>query len=146
MDGFWQRQSPILFPIVGALKDGSYKFDEKIYHLSQHGFARDREWNLVEKTLNSLTFLSGSDNSTYELYPFDFEIRLTYLLSESGLEVRYDVKNTGTKNMYFSLGGHPAFSIENISNYSLLFPEDDFILIDELQTGLISTSEQIYLR
>lgn len=55
-DVFWQRQSPILFPIVGALKDGSYRYDEKIYHLSQHGFARDKEWNLIEQTENSLTF------------------------------------------------------------------------------------------
>ncbi len=141
-DVFWQRQSPILFPIVGALKDGSYRYDEKIYHLSQHGFARDKEWNLIEQTENSLTFWLNSDSSSYALYPFDFEIWLMYLLSESVLEVRYTVKNTGTKNMYFSLGGHPAFLIENISDYSIFFPEDDMLSIDRLQDGLISISEK----
>lgn len=65
-----------------------------------------------------------------------------YLLSESVLEVRYTVKNTGTKNMYFSLGGHPAFLIENISDYSIFFPEDDILSIDRLQDGLISISEK----
>ncbi len=141
-DGFWQRQSPILFPIVWALKEGIYRFDGNEYSLSQHGFARDREWTFLEKSENSLLFRLNSDSSTRMNYPFDFQIELIYIIDESGLKVQYTVKNTGTEDMYFSIGGHPAFlTEEDISVYSLSFPDDMEISIDRLEGGLLVKSE-----
>lgn len=75
-------------------------------------------------------------------YPFDFQIGLIYIIDESGLKVQYTVKNTGTEDMYFSIGGHPAFlTEEDISVYSLSFPDDMEISIDRLEGGLLVKSE-----
>lgn len=141
-DGFWQRQSPILFPIVWALKGGIYRFDGKEYSLSQHGFARDKEWIFLEKSENSLAFCLSLGSSIRMNYPFDFQIELIYIIDESGLKVQYTVKNIGSNDMYFSIGGHPAFMMEeDISVYSLSFPDDWDISVDRLDGGLLSKLE-----
>ena len=36
---YWGRTSPVLFPIVGGLKDGRYRVDGREYAMGQHGFA-----------------------------------------------------------------------------------------------------------
>jgi galactose mutarotase-like enzyme len=108
---FWGKTSPVLFPIVGALKNNQYIFEGEKYTLSRHGFAREKEFLTENRTNNEVTFLLISDEKTKEIYPFDFEFRIKYLLSEKSLSVTYSVTNTGEKDMYFSVGGHPAFKV-----------------------------------
>jgi galactose mutarotase-like enzyme len=108
---FWGKSSPVLFPIVGALKDNIYRFEGKKYHLPRHGFAREREF-LVENTSDeSVTFLLTHDEETLKVYPFAFEFRLKYTLHENSFSVTYSVKNIDDKTIYFSVGGHPAFAV-----------------------------------
>lgn len=78
--------------------------------LSQHGFARDREFTLVSQTDEEAWFALESDETTRECYPFDFRLELGYRLSGREVEVLWRVKNTGKETMYFSIGGHPAFA------------------------------------
>lgn len=106
---YWARRSPVLFPNVGRLKNDSYTFEGKEYHLSQHGFARDKAFIFVEKTDTTLTFKLISNADTKKVYPFDFELICTYVLIGSTVRVRYDVVNTGENTMYYSIGAHPAF-------------------------------------
>jgi galactose mutarotase-like enzyme len=108
---FWGKSSPVLFPIVGSLKDNIYRFNGQEYTLPRHGFARDREF-VVEKTKeNCLTFLLTHDENTLKVYPFKFEFRLIYSLENNTLKVTYSIKNIGENKMYFSVGGHPAFAV-----------------------------------
>lgn len=72
--------------------------------MSQHGFARDREFELVSRTEDTLVFKLASDGASREIYPFDFTLSLIYTLDTDGLKVTYEVKNTGSEEMYFSLG------------------------------------------
>lgn len=109
-DEFWGRHAPVLFPIVGRLKNNAYKYKGKKYEMSQHGFARDKEFEVEKKTENSVTFLLKSDAETQKMYPFDFELRLTYRLEKNVLDVTYDVLNL-SEEMYFSIGGHPGFNV-----------------------------------
>ena len=53
---FWARHAPVLFPIVGKLIDDEYILNDKTYKMSQHGFARDCDFELIKKTENSLSF------------------------------------------------------------------------------------------
>ncbi|AIM25034.1 aldose 1-epimerase family protein [Melissococcus plutonius] len=108
---FWNRHSPILFPIVGRLKNNQYIYEGKTYHLPQHGFARDQLFQVIEQSDQSATFSLKSTKETYQYYPFDFELVLTYELEEQNLIVRYQVENLGIQTMYFSIGGHPAFNV-----------------------------------
>lgn len=109
---FWAKSSPVLFPIVGQLKENTYKYNGNSYHLPRHGFARELDFELESSTSGTAVFLLSSDLQTRDKYPFDFELRIRYTLHETGaLEVRYDVSNTGRESMYFSLGAHPGFRV-----------------------------------
>ena len=69
---YWGRRSPVLFPIVGSVWEKCFRVDGKVYEMGQHGFARDCDFELMDKTDNSLTYILKSSNDTKEKYPFDF--------------------------------------------------------------------------
>lgn len=106
---YWKRTSPVLFPIVGSLNNGSYRYDGIEYPMSQHGFARDMEFALWQQTADELKFVLRADDGTKAKYPFDFELELGYRLDENNLIVSWKVTNHDSREMYFSIGGHPAF-------------------------------------
>lgn len=106
---FWKRHSPVLFPIVGSLKNQTYFYQGKEYHLSQHGFARDLEFHFVSETDSEIWFELTESEETLKVYPFPFTLRIGYRLTGRKITVMWRVKNTGNSDMYFSIGGHPAF-------------------------------------
>jgi galactose mutarotase-like enzyme len=79
---FWGKHSPVLFPIVGTLKNNTFHHNEKNYHLSRHGFAREMEFQLIDSTENSATFSIQSSEETLKVYPFEFELHLIYTLEK----------------------------------------------------------------
>ena len=108
---FWGKKSPVLFPIVGTLKDDTFMYEGKNYNLPRHGFARDKVFIVEKHTKDSATFLLKSDEDSFKTYPFLFEFRLHYALKDNTLSVTYDVNNISDGDMYFSVGGHPAFRL-----------------------------------
>ncbi|MDU5019433.1 MAG: aldose 1-epimerase family protein, partial [Clostridiales bacterium] len=123
---FWGKHSPILFPIVGRLKDNETIIDSKLYNMNQHGFARDMEFNLIDKSINSITYILKSNSKTKSFYPYDFELTVKYTLIDTTINIYWKVFNKSNKDMYFSIGAHPAFNIpfydnESINDYFLKF-------------------------
>ncbi len=106
----WKRHSPVLFPIVGGIKNKTYRLDGNEYHLNQHGFARDLEFTLLAKSDKEISFSLSENEETLKLYPCKFELVITYILEGSSLKVVWKVVNTNDKEIFFSIGGHPAFS------------------------------------
>ena len=51
---FWKRHSPVLFPIVGSVWKAEYRNEGTVYPLSQHGFARDMDFTLIDEAENEL--------------------------------------------------------------------------------------------
>ncbi|MEV9594801.1 aldose 1-epimerase family protein [Aliarcobacter butzleri] len=109
---YWARHSPVLFPIVGRLKKDSYFYKNKKYSLSQHGFARDKEFEIVQNEADFIEFRLKSDEKSLEFYPFFFELDIGYKLDKNSLIVSYKVKNKSDEKMYFSIGAHPAFNTQ----------------------------------
>lgn len=107
---YWRRHSPILFPIVGSLKGRSYLYDGQQYSMSQHGFARDMNFECIEVSETSIKHRLTSTAETMQQYPFTFILDITYQLRGNSIQVIWDVTNTDTKEMPFSIGGHPAFN------------------------------------
>jgi galactose mutarotase-like enzyme len=144
---FWGKHSPILFPIVGTLKNNSYQHNNHEYHLSRHGFAREMNFELIDKQENSATFSLTSSDETLKKYPFDFELHLIYTLEDTSLKIDYKVINKGESKMPFSIGAHPAFDLpNNFENYSLEFENEEPLEFYLLEDGLISnTTDQIQL-
>ena len=109
---YWGRVSPVLFPIVGAVKDNTYRFKDKTYHMSQHGFARDMDFCLTEETEGEIWFCLTEQEATLEKYPFPFVLEIGYKLEGRKVKVMWRVTNLSEEPLYFSIGGHPAFLCE----------------------------------
>jgi galactose mutarotase-like enzyme len=129
----WGKHSPLLFPIVGTLKNNQYIFEGKTYQLPRHGFARDKNFAVAEQKAESAIFSLASDDNTLDSYPFPFIFLVKYKLIENTLSVEYEVRNTGSATMYFSVGAHPAFAIPlvkdtNYEDYYLRFDQKESLL------------------
>ena len=136
---FWGKHSPVLFPIVGTLKNNSFVHDDKEYHLSRHGFARDMNFELIEKTENSATFSIQSNSETLKSYPFKFELQIQYTLINTILEIDYTIINKDSNEIPFSIGAHPAFALPgNFEDYSLDFEKVEPLEYTLLENDLVS--------
>ena len=140
---YWKRQAPILFPIVGQLKDSQTQIEGKIYEMSQHGFARDVEFEEISKTENEHHYMLKYNEETLKKYPYKFELNIIYEVIEDTLTVTYKVKNIDDKTIYFGLGGHPAFNCDySNGEYEIAFSEnEDKIEFLKLKKGLIDTEK-----
>lgn len=108
----WYGQSPILFPFVGQLLDGKFRYNGQEYKMPKHGFARRKTFKLKDCSSSSVTFSLSGDESTKEIYPFEFELLVTYEMTESGLLATHEVINKSSGSMFFSIGAHPGFNCE----------------------------------
>ncbi|MGR5144511.1 hypothetical protein ACQKPX_22920 [Photobacterium sp. DNB23_23_1] len=109
----WPCSAPILFPIIGNLKNGHYKYNGSKYSLPRHGFARHQEFQVVEKTDGTVTLSIIATNETKKHYPFNFNLNVTFKLNADGLMVSYKVKNLSSGRLWFSIGSHPGFNIDS---------------------------------
>ena len=136
---FWGKHSPVLFPIVGTLKNNSYQYNDKEYHLHRHGFARDTAFQLIDKKADRATFSIKSSEETLKVYPFKFELQITYSLDNANLNIQYQVVNKGEFKMPFSIGAHPAFALPgNFENYTIEFEKEESLKYYPLENDLIS--------
>lgn len=120
----WGRHAPILFPIVGQVRNGTYSVNNEIYTITQHGFARDNQFDLIERSENKLVFQLNETEETLKIYPYQFELKITYQLEDDKLVVAYQVTNKMDKVLPFSIGAHPGFQFPNnstLENFKLVF-------------------------
>lgn len=127
---YWKYHSPVLFPIVGKVKDGKYRAEGNIYELPQHGLGRISNYEMIDQTSNSITFELKYSEDTLKVYPYKFSLKIKYTLIENSVKVSYIVENLDNKTIYFSIGAHPAFlcSIEpneTIDDYYFEFNEKE---------------------
>lgn len=106
----WSGQAPILFPIVGRLIDDKYTLDGRDYEMPKHGFARKMLWEFIGGNDKSMSFRLSDTADTHEIYPYIFDLTVTYTLVGNTLTVSHDISNKSEKVMYFSIGAHPAFN------------------------------------
>ena len=121
---YWGRHAPVLFPIVGKLKDDQYRYAGENFHLGQHGFARDMTFEVVSQDSTQATLRLTSSAETKKVYPFDFELDLHYTLQANAVEVGYTVKNKDAAAMIFGIGGHPSCNVPLVPNLKI----DDYYL------------------
>ena len=128
----WARHAPLLFPIIGRLKDGEYTFDGKTYKSTQHGFGRDSEFEVFSKEENAITFVLNPNELSAQMYPFAFELQICYVLDGTTLKKTHTFINKDDKALYYEVGGHDGYNIcleegEVMSDYYLDFGELDAI-------------------
>lgn len=111
---YWPRHSPLLFPIVCSVNDDTYTVDGREYHLPRHGFARDTEFAVVSQSEEKVTLALHDTEETLKVYPYHFNLAVTYRLEGNRIHVIWHVENTDTREIHFQIGGHPAFNIPDM--------------------------------
>jgi galactose mutarotase-like enzyme len=107
----WPRHSPVLFPIVCSVNNETYRVDGNEYHLPRHGFARDMEFTLISQTDDKATFALHESEETLKVYPYHFNLAITYRLEDNRIHVIWHVENTDCREIHFQIGAHPAFNV-----------------------------------
>jgi galactose mutarotase-like enzyme len=127
---FWGRRAPVLFPIVGKVYDQKYRVSGKEYSLSQHGFARDQDFEIVQATKTKVVFSICDNQNTLQVYPFRFKLFISYELVNNKVVITYEVQNTDQQEIVFAIGGHPGFQLDNqsadlLNDYYLEFEKEE---------------------
>ncbi|MBA7685464.1 Protein LacX, plasmid [subsurface metagenome] len=138
----WPRHAPLLFPIVGQLKNDQLMHRGQIYPMMKHGLARDHRFIWVEQSATSCRLVLDDNAETRARYPFPFRLTVTYQITENELDVTLEIANTGTEIMPASIGGRPAFNWPLLpgsdkESYSLTFSHEEAAPIRRLADGLM---------
>lgn len=141
---YWGEHAPVLFPIVGALREGRTMVDGKWYEMGRHGFAKRSEFTLKERGEDWVALSLSDNEETRAVYPFGFTLTVTYRLAAGGIETRFTVENTGDRELPYAVGGHPGFNLPvdeeaEFEDYAIVFPEEErqACPVIDLETGLI---------
>lgn len=137
----WGWRSPLLFPVIGELKDGKYLYDGKTYLMKRHGFLRDATFEARNEG-SEMVFSRSFDESHLLNYPFKWNLEVRYQLEGKSLSVKYHVKNIGKVAMPFSIGGHPAFSANPVDRHFLVFEKQETVFSDSLDRNGLRTGVQ----
>ncbi|WP_276482232.1 aldose 1-epimerase family protein [Paraflavitalea pollutisoli] len=149
---FWGKYSPVLFPIVGSLKNNEYQYNGQSYTLPRHGFARDQQFAVEQQSTDAITFLLKSHEESLKVFPFAFEFRIRYTAVDATLAVTYEVVNPAKEYLYFSVGAHPAFRVPltndtEYDDYELTFEREETAPRWPISPdGLIETNSQPLLQ
>jgi galactose mutarotase-like enzyme len=142
---WWAGTAPVLFPIIGGLKEGAYSLEGRQYKLPSHGFARVSEFSVSRAGADSAELTLIASPKTRENYPFEFALKVSFALEHAGLAVRYEVTNTGTGQMLFSIGSHPAFNLPfaggALENYYVLFEKEEELVRWFFKDGMVEAGK-----
>ncbi len=140
---FWSGRAPVLFPIVGALKDDTHVLDGVSYHLPKHGFARKKTLRVVSHSADEIVFGLEADAATRAAYPYEFALSMAFKMEGTKLSMIGTVRNTDDKPIPVSFGFHPAFRwpLEAglaKTDYQLTFPHEEPSDIEQIDgRGLV---------
>ena len=138
----WPRHAPVLFPIVGRLKDDILRHDGKAYRLTQHGFARDRAFTWEVREADHCVLSLTDDDATRAMYPFAFRFEMDFRIADGALAVTYRTTNSGNVVLPVSQGAHPAFRwplADGVAKdkHVLTFEADETAPVPRVEGGLL---------
>ncbi len=107
---YWTGHAPILFPVVGRPYRDTIRIDGTEYPMKQHGFARRMAFAVSEQQPGSVAFTLEATPETRAVYPFDFALTITFVLTDATLSVDVAITNPAEQPLPASFGFHPAFA------------------------------------
>jgi galactose mutarotase-like enzyme len=138
----WPRHAPILFPIVGRLKNDVLHVRGKSYPMKQHGFARDLDFAWTQTLPHACTLSLRDSAQTHAQYPFAFALDATFTVKDRHLAIVYEITNRGNEPMPASIGAHPAFNWPLVpgadkTSHTLVFSASETAPIRRVTDGLV---------
>jgi hypothetical protein len=130
IDQYWNRHAPLLFPIVGKLRDLKTIINNKEYSMNQHGFLRDQEFEVFSQKENEIVLVNSYNEETLKMYPFKYKVYVKYTLNGKQLDTEFKVVNEDYQVIPFNYGGHPGFKLplyenETFEDYKIVFEEEE---------------------
>ena len=130
IDQYWNRHAPLLFPIVGKLRDLKTIINNKEYSMNQHGFLRDQEFEVFSQKENEIVLVNSYNEETLKMYPFKYKVYVKYTLNGKQLDTEFKVVNEDYQVIPFNYGGHPGFKLplyenEKFEDYKIVFEEEE---------------------
>lgn len=123
--GIWEGSAPILFPVIGRMKNGSYFLNGREWKMPKHGLVCKQEWTIVRRDPERVVLRTVDNQETCEHYPFHYRFDATFSISRGSLSVSYAITNTGKEPMLFSVGSHPGISLPmegtSLEDYTIRF-------------------------
>ena len=105
----WRKRAPWLFPVIGQLKGGIFRYNGAEYAHPMHGFASGSEFAIVAQAEDSVTLALTASEATRQVYPWNFELKICYRVEGEALKISCTVRCLDPVEMYFSFGAHPGF-------------------------------------
>lgn len=144
---YWADRALTLFPYIARLTDGKYQYQGREYKMDIHGFAKDSEFQLIERKENEVILEICDTSETKKCYPFSFRFQVTYKIEGNRLSVSYRVENCQEETIYFAVGGHPGFQVPiekglRFDQYRLRFPESEKITRIEFTPDCFLTGKE----
>ena len=127
---YWSSCSPLLFPVVGNLRNNETIIEGRIWHIKKHGFCRTMDFDVTEQTEDSVTMEIHDTPETKELYPYSFRLSLTYAIKDGTLSIAYRTVNTDDRTIHYCIGAHPGFNCPlddgaSFTDYVLEFEKEE---------------------
>lgn len=148
----WEQRAPVLFPIVGRLKDGKYTYNGKEYNMSIHGFAAGTQFTTEGQIGDSIMFTMEDTKETRAIYPFSFTFSVIFTLQWNVLETIYEVTNKSDGTMYFNFGSHEGYRCpwgegEAFDDYFLEFDRDsDYTILKGSENNLMTDETECIIK
>lgn len=144
----WGRHAPLLFPIIGRLRNQKYKLGERTIHISQHGFGRDSLFTVVRSSETEAVFALEDSETTRAVYPFSFRLEIAYTLEGGALKKTHTVTNRSGEVMPYEVGGHDGYATtllpgESMEDYAIFFPGQTEIHPFGMDEALALTPEKL---
>lgn len=136
---WWSGHSPILFPIVGGMWNGTCRIDGEEINIPKHGIVRRAEWTAIDVQPSQATFAINSTVASFKTYPFAFNLQVTYTLEGRKLTASFKVKNLSGCDLWFQLGGHPAI---NLPDWNESDAVDGYLKIEGKTDHVLRAGEQ----
>ncbi len=136
---YWGGRSPILFPAVGGLWNKTCRIKGEEHIVPKHGFIKTKEWEMVEKTADSILFCYTDKGEDREAFPWPYIVSVKFSLDGAHMHAEFTVKNTGNETMYFQMGGHPGFDLPDFEESAKV---DGFLKLEGDATSVIRAGRQ----
>ena len=126
---FWTGRAPVMFPVCGGLKEDAYFLNGERYVMPKHGFARKAEWQVETAEDEKAVFLL---TERHPGFPFAYEFRAEYRLDGAALVITYEVKNTDSREFWYSVGSHEAWATPGgLEKYTVEFEQPETLAVSE---------------